>query len=149
MICALGLLMGGGMCEDPPTAGAATNAMRLCGAKFGNLFLHEKGVFRAVAEASNLPTTSPMSDLASRTPPRYRSAMAEFHQVPGDAAFELATLGAYRLALRVIIQKKYLCALPQMKAKPRKLKVSGLPSPRRSRRSAAKRPNSMIRVFSG
>jgi hypothetical protein len=29
------------------------------------------------------------------------------------------------------------------------LKVSGLPSPRRSRRSAAKRPNSMIRVFSG
>ena len=99
MICALGLLMGGGMCEDPPTAGAATNAMRLCGAKFGNLFLHEKGVFRAVAEASNLPTTSPMSDLASRTPPRHRSAMAEFHQAPGAAALELATLGVYRLAL--------------------------------------------------
>src|SRR5262249_5013514 len=39
--------------------------------------------------------------------------------------------------------------LPQMKVKPRKLKVSGLPSPRRLRRSAAKRPNSMIRVFSG
>ena len=30
--------------------------------------------------------------------------------------------------------------LPQMKVKPRKLKVSGLPSPRRLRRSAAKRP---------
>src|SRR6266571_3648267 len=39
--------------------------------------------------------------------------------------------------------------LPQMKVKPRKLKVSGLPSPRRWRRSAAKRPNSMSRVFSG
>ena len=39
--------------------------------------------------------------------------------------------------------------LPQMKVKPRKLKVSGLPSPRRLRRSAAKRPNSMSRVFSG
>ena len=34
-----------------------------------------------------------------------------------------------------------------MKVKPRKLKVSGLPSPRRSRRSAAKRPNSMIRLL--
>src|SRR6202049_1320681 len=39
--------------------------------------------------------------------------------------------------------------LPQMKVKPRKLKVSGLPSPRRWRRSAAKRPNSISRVFSG
>src|SRR6266513_2362243 len=39
--------------------------------------------------------------------------------------------------------------LPQMKVKLRKLKVSGLPSPRRWRRSAAKRPNSMSRVFSG
>src|SRR6266536_2059243 len=39
--------------------------------------------------------------------------------------------------------------LPQMKVKPTKLKVSGLPSPRRWRRSAAKRPNSMSRVFSG
>jgi hypothetical protein len=29
------------------------------------------------------------------------------------------------------------------------LKVSGLPSPRRLRRSAAKRPNSISRVFSG
>ena len=38
--------------------------------------------------------------------------------------------------------------LPQMKVKPRKLKVSGLPSPRRWRRSAAKRPNSINRVFS-
>jgi hypothetical protein len=38
--------------------------------------------------------------------------------------------------------------LPQMKVKPRKLKVSGLPSPRRLRRSAAKRPNSISRVFS-
>ena len=39
--------------------------------------------------------------------------------------------------------------LPQMKVKPRKLKVSGLPSPRRLRLSAAKRPNSISRVFSG
>src|ERR1700730_2880019 len=39
--------------------------------------------------------------------------------------------------------------LPQMKVKPRKLKVSGWRSPRRWRRSAAKRPNSMSRVFSG
>src|SRR5215468_3111461 len=36
-----------------------------------------------------------------------------------------------------------------MKVKPRKLKVSGVPSPRRLRRSAAKRPNSISRVFSG
>jgi hypothetical protein len=35
-----------------------------------------------------------------------------------------------------------------MEVKPRKLKVSGLPSPRRLRRSAAKRPNSMSPVFS-
>src|SRR3979490_2336875 len=39
--------------------------------------------------------------------------------------------------------------LPQMKVKPRKLKVSGLPSPGRLRFSAAKRPNSISRVFSG
>jgi hypothetical protein len=32
--------------------------------------------------------------------------------------------------------------------KPRKVKVSGLPSPRRLRFSAAKRPNSISRVFS-
>src|SRR5438477_2319558 len=37
----------------------------------------------------------------------------------------------------------------QMKVKPRKVKVSGLPSPCRARRSAAYRPNSMSRVFSG
>src|ERR1700736_522468 len=37
----------------------------------------------------------------------------------------------------------------QMKVKPRKLKVSGFPSPRRARRSAAKRPNSIRRVLSG
>jgi hypothetical protein len=37
---------------------------------------------------------------------------------------------------------------PQMNVKPRKLKVSGLPSPHRSRWSAAKRPNSIRRVFS-
>ena len=36
-----------------------------------------------------------------------------------------------------------------MKVKPRKLKVSGLPSPRRARLSAARRPNSIRRVFSG
>src|SRR5580704_12537137 len=36
-----------------------------------------------------------------------------------------------------------------MKVKPRTLKVSGLPSPRRARRSAAKRPNSIRRVLSG
>ena len=39
--------------------------------------------------------------------------------------------------------------LPAMKVKPRKSKVSGLPSPSRWRRSAAKRPNSINRVFSG
>src|SRR5215475_5457362 len=36
-----------------------------------------------------------------------------------------------------------------MKVKPRKLKVSGFPSPRVARRSAAKRPNSIRRVLSG
>src|ERR1700722_18369909 len=36
-----------------------------------------------------------------------------------------------------------------MKVKPRKLKVSGLPSPRCSRSAAAWRPNSIRRVFSG
>ena len=39
--------------------------------------------------------------------------------------------------------------LPLMKVKPRKLKVSGLPSPRCLRLSAAWRPNSISRVFSG
>ena len=39
--------------------------------------------------------------------------------------------------------------LPQMKVNPRKLKVSGLPSPRRSRLTAAWRPNSIRRVLSG
>ena len=36
-----------------------------------------------------------------------------------------------------------------MKVKPRKLKVSGLPSPRCSRSAAAWRPNSIRRVLSG
>ena len=35
--------------------------------------------------------------------------------------------------------------LPQMKVKPRKLKVSGLPSPRRLRLFSASRPNSINR----
>jgi hypothetical protein len=39
--------------------------------------------------------------------------------------------------------------LPLMKMKPRKLKVCGLPSPRRLRFSAALRPNSIKRVVSG
>ena len=39
--------------------------------------------------------------------------------------------------------------LPQMKVKPRKSKVSGLPSPRWARLAAAKRPNSIRRVLSG
>src|SRR5271166_6506045 len=38
---------------------------------------------------------------------------------------------------------------PQMKVNPRKLKVSGFPSPRLSRSGAAKRPNSIRRVLSG
>jgi hypothetical protein len=38
--------------------------------------------------------------------------------------------------------------LLQIKVKPRKVKVSGLPSPRRLRFAAAKRPNSISRVFS-
>ena len=36
-----------------------------------------------------------------------------------------------------------------MKVNPKKLKVSGLPSPRRSRLTAAWRPNSIRRVLSG
>src|SRR5262245_53746507 len=39
--------------------------------------------------------------------------------------------------------------LPLMKVNPKKLKVSGLPSPRRLRLSAAKRPNSISLVLSG
>jgi hypothetical protein len=39
--------------------------------------------------------------------------------------------------------------LPQMKLKPKNVKVSGLPSPRRLRSTAAKRPNSIRRVLSG
>ncbi len=39
--------------------------------------------------------------------------------------------------------------LPQMKVKPRKSKVSGLPSPRCARSAAAWRPNSIRRVLSG
>src|SRR3982750_1235866 len=38
---------------------------------------------------------------------------------------------------------------PQMWVNPRKRKVSGLPSPRWARRSAAKRPNAIRRVLSG
>src|SRR3954451_21492910 len=38
---------------------------------------------------------------------------------------------------------------PQMWVNPRKQKVSGLPSPRWARRSAAKRPNAIRRVLSG
>lgn len=41
-----------------------------------------------------------------------------------------------------------LVDFPQMNVNPRNLKVSGLPNPRRFRRSAAKRPNSSRRVFS-
>ena len=39
--------------------------------------------------------------------------------------------------------------LPQMKVKPKNAKVSGLPSPRRLRSTAAKRPNSIRRVCPG
>ncbi len=39
--------------------------------------------------------------------------------------------------------------LPLMKVRPRKVKVSGLPSPRCSRWAAVWRPNSIRRVFSG
>ena len=45
--------------------------------------------------------------------------------------------------------KRPLRETPQMCVKPRNVNVSGLPSPRRARRSAAYRPNSISRVFSG
>ena len=46
-------------------------------------------------------------------------------------------------------QEFALARLPQMNVNPRNLNVSGLPTPRFSRFAAAKRPNSIRRVFSG
>src|SRR6516225_30375 len=75
------------------------------------------------------------------------------HMMPEHA--ECTRIGRHRVIVEVATEDlpqpfPLLGALlPQMKVKPRKLKVSGVPSPRRLRRSAAKRPNSMSRVFSG
>src|SRR3954463_5380522 len=63
----------------------------------------------------------------------------------------LLDLRELRLQRRVFrwIWKSPRRVLPQMNVKPRKVKVSGLPSPRRFRLAAAKRPNSSRRVLSG
>ena len=71
-------------------------------------------------------------------------------QAAAQDLFDLAQLGLQPVA-RVFRRRENLPfrVRPQMWVKPRKLKVSGLPSPRRSRLTAAKRPNSIRRVLSG
>ena len=68
-----------------------------------------------------------------------------------EHGFHLAQLAAairFVIVLRRRNANRFSLVCPQMCVKPRKVNVSGLPSPRRSRRSAAKRPNSITRVFS-
>ena len=62
-------------------------------------------------------------------------------------AFSFACM-RFRIVCRKTVNRPFL-VLPQMCTNPRKLKVSGFPSPRLCRCSAAKRPNSSSRVFSG
>jgi len=53
------------------------------------------------------------------------------------------------MVLRSTRNLPFFQASPQICVKPRKLNVSGLPSPRRFRFAAANRPNSIRRVLSG
>src|SRR6516165_640584 len=55
----------------------------------------------------------------------------------------------FRILLRNTRNLPFFLACPQMWVKPRKLNVSGLPSPCFFRLSAAKSPNSIRRVLSG
>ena len=64
---------------------------------------------------------------------------------------DLAQLGPHPLRDRDALEREAPapCVFAQMCVKPRKSNVSGLPRPRSCRRSAANRPNSIRRVFSG
>src|SRR5271163_3310274 len=67
-----------------------------------------------------------------------------------QAFLDLLQLRPHAVASALALQEEPpLRDLPQMKMKPRNLKVSGLLKPRRSRLAAAKRPNSIRRVLSG
>jgi hypothetical protein len=64
---------------------------------------------------------------------------------------DILELGCPALADRPAVHREVsgLWLVPLMWVKPRKWKVSGFPCPRFSRRSAAERPNSIRRFFSG
>src|SRR6266550_1356751 len=62
--------------------------------------------------------------------------------------FNLA-MSRLRMVLRITMNLPFFQVFPQMCVSPKKWNVSGLPSPRRFRFSAANRPNSIRRVLSG
>src|SRR5262245_3309590 len=69
---------------------------------------------------------------------------------PPQLLLDLAELCLHAVAPGFPFKLEFpLRVCPQMNTKPRNLKVSGLPSPRRARLAAAKRPNSIRRVLSG
>ena len=67
-----------------------------------------------------------------------------------SSSFRAFTFGhSFFLIVCLITVNFPVRVFPQICVKPRNVNVSGLPSPRSSRRSAAYRPNSIKRVFSG
>src|SRR3984885_738419 len=88
----------------------------------------------------------PWTTWPSHCPCRDGGSCLRFRR-PSLISFSFARMRSPRL-LR-FKRKPPLRDLPQMKVKPRNLKVSGLLKPRRSRLAAAKRPNSIRRVLSG
>ena len=88
----------------------------------------------------------PWTTWPSHCPCRDGGSCMRFRR-PSLISFSFARMRSPRL-LR-FKRKPPLRDLPQMKMKPRNLKVSGLLKPRRSRLAAAKRPNSIRRVLSG
>jgi hypothetical protein len=63
---------------------------------------------------------------------------------------EDSQLGSHPISARLPLELEDALSGPATDGvKPRKLDVSGFPKPRRARRSAAYRPNSIGRVFSG
>ena len=72
--------------------------------------------------------------------------------VPAPLELSLTSRSLVRIRLAIVIRlsmKRPFLVFAQQCVKPRKSNVSGLPRPRRARLRAAKRPNSISRVFSG
>src|SRR2546426_478620 len=89
-------------------------------------------------------------------PPPHR--LEPLHRIPDSFVppllqlrLNILQLGCQPLADRLPVNREIPLRLlvPQIGVKPRKLKVSGFPSPRFFLRSVAYRPNSIRRVFSG